>query len=619
MVSAAANPPPPVTDGHDAILSRAQFSSVDSAPLRLTRPVAHWIAPQAICVTLLLAMLGTYALHNIPLLERIFPEGDIYLTRYEGSYTIPIRLFMLSFYLGYASAMDGGLSGRIFFGLDLCLTALLTFGIFDLMAALLHLYLELPMHLHMALPISGLAGLLIFSVRILRHGDMPPRDDSPMRKHVHPTQFLVASLTVSLSAGISMTVARMDLPGIAKLRELALLGGIGTGVFLFLPLLFVLLNWVAAFRGIFYPPGRFAPPITVIIPAHNEAHIIDDTIHSLDVAAEHYHNDVTLLVIDNNSSDATPKIVREALLRARRIRGRLLSEPVPGKAHALNRGIAETRTDYVVRIDADTQVTPEALWRVMRHFSNPLVAVAGGQALAPGGGFFDGVRDLEVILKVGLDQVAYGAGDAIIGVPGMFVAYNTQALREAGSFASGMNGEDTDAAIRIAESGRRLVVDPSATFVSEVPRTFSHMREQRMRWFRSLFHVMARNRQHFHLRNLSIRSKLLMPYLLINTARRAIALPFLLFATIFLLMAPDPRSSISVQAVLAFLMGAPMIMVIFAALTMCRFRALLHLPQYLVFRMFRSYLTLESMLSISFQGYQTGVSARRSPGAKATE
>ncbi|MGR3378914.1 glycosyltransferase [Salipiger abyssi] len=618
-MSAAASAPPLATEGHDKVLSRAQFASVDSAPLRLTRPVAHWVAPQAICVTLIIALLGTYALHNVPLLERIFPEGDLYLSRYEGSYTIPVRLFLLSFYLGYASAMDGGLSGRLCFALDLCLTAALTFFVFDLMAALFHFYLEIPPHLHMALPISGLAGLLVFSARVLRHGDMPPRDDSPMRKRAHPTQFLVASFTVSLSAGISMTVARMDLPGITTLRELALLGGIGTGVFLFLPLLFVLLNWVAAFRAILYPPGRFAPPITVIVPAHNEAHIIADTIHSLDVAAGQYDNHVTLLVIDNNSSDATARIVRETLLRARHIRGRLLSEPKPGKAHALNRGVAETRTDYVVRIDADTQVSPEALWRVMRHFSYPPVAVAGGQALAPGGGFFDGVRDLEVILKVGLDQVAYGAGDAIIGVPGMFVAYSTQALREVGGFASGMNGEDTDAATRIAESGRRLVVDPSATFVSEVPRTFSHMREQRMRWFRSLFHVMARNRQHFHMRNLSIRSKLLMPYMLINTARRAIALPFLIFAGIFLLMAPDPRSAIGAQAVLAFLMGAPMIMVIFAALTMRRFRALLHLPQYLVFRMFRSYLTLESMLSISFQGFQASVSAGRTPMREGAE
>lgn len=600
--------------GPGEILSREQFASVDSAPRRLTAPVPNWAGAQVICITLVLSMTGTLALHNVPALQEAFPDRDLYLAQYDGPYVLPIRLFLFSFFIGYASAMAASPRGRLVFALDLCLTSALTFSIFDLLAAVFRHLLGIPMQMYLALPLSGLAGLLVFAVRILRHGDMPDRNDSPLHKHAHPTQFLVAALTVSLAASLSMSVTRMELSGIETLRQWSLLGGIGTGVFLFLPLLFVLLNWIAALRGVMFPPGRFAPPVSVLIPAHNEAHIIAATLQSLDLAAAQYDNRVEVLVVDNNSSDDTRAVVHETLGLLRHVRCRLLEEHTPGKAHALNRGVAEIETDHMVRIDADTQVSPEALRRVMRHFANPLVAVAGGQSLAPGGGLFDGVRDLEVILKVGLDQVAYGAADSIIGVPGMFVAYETAALRKVGGFAHGMNGEDTDAATRIAESGRRLVVDPSATFVSEVPRTFAHMREQRMRWFRSLFHVMARNRQHLRMRHMSIRSKLLMPYMLINTARRAIALPFFLFAGGFLLMDPDPRSAIHLQGVLAFIMGAPMIMVVFSALTMMRFRALRYLPHYLLFRIYRSFLTLESMLSISFHGFSKHCSdARATP------
>ena len=606
MVSRSA--PPSI---HHQALSREQFASVDSAPRRLTRRVPVLAAPQVLCVTLVLAMIGTCLLHQVPLLIRLFPEGDLYLSRYEGVYTIPVRLFLFCFYIGYASAMAASLRGRVLYALDLCLTFALVCAIFDWLALLARLHLGVPMNLFLALPISGLAGLLVFSARILRHGDMPRRDDSPLRKRIHPTQFLVAAATVSLAVGWSLAVARLHLSGVEQLRHLALLGGIGTGVFLFLPLLFVLLNWVAALHSLLFPPGRFAPPLTVVVPAHNEAHIIRETIACLDAAALCYDNSVVLLVVDNNSHDGTGDVARAALAEARKVQGRVITEREPGKAHALNRGVAETNTEFVVRIDADSQVSPQALARVMRHFSNPLVAVVGGLALSPGGGLFDGVRQLEVILKVGLDQIAYGAADAIIGIPGMFVAYRIKALRAVGGFASNMNGEDTDAATRIGESGCRLVVDPTATFVSEVPRTFEHMREQRHRWFRSLFHVMARNRQHFRIRNFSIRSKLLMPYMLINTARRAVALPFLLFALLFLMIAPDPRSTISTQAILAFLMGAPMIMVIFAALVMLRFGALRSLPQYLVFRMYRSYLTLESMLSITFNGFSERCHSRR--------
>ncbi len=308
-------------------------------------------------------------------------------------------------------------------------------------------------------------------------------------------------------------------------------------------------------------------------------------------------------MIDNNSTDNTREVIAAALAETRKLVGRLIVETTRGKAHALSRGVAETETDYVIRIDADTQISPDAVWRIMRHFRDEHVGAAGGFALSPGGGMFDKARQLEVILKVGLDQVAYGAADCIFGIPGMFAAYRTKAIRGVGGFAHGMNGEDTDVAVRIGESGYRLVIDPTATFVSEVPRTIAHMREQRHRWFRSIFHVSARNHDYFRFSDFTVRSKLMMPYMLLNTARRAVALPFLLFGFAFLFIAPDPRSAIAMEAVLAFILGAPLIMVVFATLVMLRFQDLLGLPHYLLFRLFRSYLTLESMLSITYDSF----------------
>src|SRR5690606_21830490 len=138
-------------------------------------------------------------------------------------------------------------------------------------------------------------------------------------------------------------------------------------------------------------------------------------------------------------------------------------------------GVDEVRTEFVIRIDTDTQVSPDAIWRIMRHFENEHVGAAGGFPLSPGGGLFDAARQLEVILKFGLDQVAFGAADCIFGIPGMFAAYSTKAIRRVGGFAHGTNGEATDVALRLREAGYQLVIDPPATFASEVPRTIAHM------------------------------------------------------------------------------------------------------------------------------------------------
>lgn len=254
----------------------------------------------------------------------------------------------------------------------------------------------------------------------------------------------------------------------------------------------------------------------------------------------------------------------------------------------------------MIRIDADTQVQPMTLVRAMRHFSRPGVGAVGGMPLPPGGGPFDRARELEVLLKHGYYQVGYGATDCIVGIPGMFAAYRTECVRSVGGFVTGMNGEDTDVAVRIGESGYRTVGDPSVIYISEVPLSYRHLREQRLRWFRSIYHVTARNRTYLDGWRLSVRGKVVLPFMLINSARRAMMVPLAIYGFLYLALAFEPEGVLTLQAVIAVLIGAPALMAAFAALANGRPAALLGLPEYILFRIVRAYLTLESVLSIAF-------------------
>lgn len=459
----------PVTAHH--ALDADQYRSVDSSPRRYARPVPLSAAPQALAICLVMSAVLVYLMNNWRLMEQFFPEHDFYLSRYEGTYTVPIRIFIISFYTGFASAIAATPLGKLRHWLDLVVTYWAACLVFDLMNGLLAYFTGYQLPLHVAMVISGLGGLMLFSLKLLDNGDLPEEADAPFDAHFRPTSFGVALIAIAASGIISIRVTELDLPGVHQLREVALLGGIGPGVFLFLPLLFILLNWVAAIRDLLFSPRRYAPPVTVIVPAYNEAHMIGHTLRFLDIAAARYPGETYLLVIDNNSTDDTAMVAQMSIAGTPHLHGRLVTETRPGKAHALTRGIAEAETEFVIRIDADTQISPDAITRIMRHFRDPHVGAAGGLALSPGGGPFDGARALEVNLKAGLDQVAYGAADCIFGIPGMFTAYRTRAVRRIGGFAHGMNGEDTDMAVRIGECGYRLVVDPTATYVSEVPRT----------------------------------------------------------------------------------------------------------------------------------------------------
>src|SRR5690606_5821071 len=121
-------------------------------------------------------------------------------------------------------------------------------------------------------------------------------------------------------------------------------------------------------------------------------------------AAAKYDGTVKVIVLNNNSSDDTADVAAAAFAGLTHLTGRVLDVPTPGKAIALNRGVEEIDTDYMIRIDADTQVLPDAITRAMKHFADPTVGIVGGMPLPPGTGPFDRARLLEVMLKHGYYQ-----------------------------------------------------------------------------------------------------------------------------------------------------------------------------------------------------------------------
>jgi glycosyltransferase involved in cell wall biosynthesis len=101
------------------------------------------------------------------------------------------------------------------------------------------------------------------------------------------------------------------------------------------------------------PAGRHGPAeLWVVVPAYNEAARITAT---LDALAAQTDRDFTLLVVDNNSLDGTPAVVRAFAHRAP-IRVELIVEPEKGVGSAVDTGfrhaIAAGAT-LLARTDAD--------------------------------------------------------------------------------------------------------------------------------------------------------------------------------------------------------------------------------------------------------------------------
>ena len=101
--------------------------------------------------------------------------------------------------------------------------------------------------------------------------------------------------------------------------------------------------------------------ISVIIPAYNEEKNIESCIMS--VSAQTWKN-IEILVIDDGSTDATARIVRQAAQQDGRIRLIHLSENRQ-LFHARLAGMEAAKGDYLLSVDADDQISENYLEQLL--------------------------------------------------------------------------------------------------------------------------------------------------------------------------------------------------------------------------------------------------------------
>ena len=242
-------------------------------------------------------------------------------------------------------------------------------------------------------------------------------------------------------------------------------------------------------------PGSDRPVVDVIVPAYNEADNIAGLLRSIDVAAGRYGGPVRVLVSDDGSCDDTAQIAWAEFARFRYARGAVLSAPNGGQAAALNRGLAVTDAEIVVRIDADCVMGPEALAYSVPWFRDPRIGSVGAmeEPRTDDVTWFHRLRTLETLFQFRFVRLGQSLVDGIVVIPGTFTAFRRDPVVLAGGFPVRMNGEDSDLTMQIGRLGYRVVIDPRIRSFEDVPRTIGEFVEQRTRWTRASFHVYARH------------------------------------------------------------------------------------------------------------------------------
>ena len=241
--------------------------------------------------------------------------------------------------------------------------------------------------------------------------------------------------------------------------------------------LMTLLAWFQARRGRPTPPDH-QPTVSVIIPAYNEARVIEESVRR--VLASDYPG-LQLIVADDGSKDATSAIVAEAFANDPRVT--LLTLQNGGKAAALNRALQEATGEVVIALDADTQFEPATIRRLARWFADPaLGAVAGDARVGNRVNLVTRWQAVEYITAQNLERRALAGFDAITVVPGAVGAWRRAALDAVGGYPENTLAEDQDLTIAIQRAGWRVTYDPEAVAWTEAPESFRTLAKQRYRW-----------------------------------------------------------------------------------------------------------------------------------------
>jgi glycosyltransferase involved in cell wall biosynthesis len=102
--------------------------------------------------------------------------------------------------------------------------------------------------------------------------------------------------------------------------------------------------------------------LSIVIPAFNEARLIQHTLQSVAASiGENHQNGFTseIIVVDNNSTDNTAELAREA-------GARVVFEPINQIGRARNAGAAQANGEWLLFLDADSLLSAGLLADILR-------------------------------------------------------------------------------------------------------------------------------------------------------------------------------------------------------------------------------------------------------------
>ncbi|MCI1923653.1 MAG: glycosyltransferase [Lentilactobacillus buchneri] len=242
--------------------------------------------------------------------------------------------------------------------------------------------------------------------------------------------------------------------------------------------------------------GKPADLVSVLIPAHNEADMLESVVVSV---ADMTYSKIELILINDGSQDATLSVMRRLVQKYKQqFPVKIVDvQPNKGKANALNQGAQIAHGKFLLCLDADCYVDRHVLEPMLAQFyNNPRVGAVGGKPIVRNRTSILG--RLELLEYVGVIDIIKRGQAFVTGhittVSGVVVAYRKEALADVGWWNTDAITEDIDVTWRLYHHQWQVVYCPQSVAWILVPEHIKDLVHQRRRWARGGFEVLFRNR-----------------------------------------------------------------------------------------------------------------------------
>jgi succinoglycan biosynthesis protein ExoA len=198
--------------------------------------------------------------------------------------------------------------------------------------------------------------------------------------------------------------------------------------------------------------------VTVVVPARNEERSIGAC---LDAVLAQDWDDLEVLVVDGDSTDATAELVEKRSAEDPRVR--LLRNPERIIPVSLNLALAEASGRWLVRVDAHATVPPDYVRRCVAHLRTGLYGGVGGRKDGVGRTPAGRAVAAAMASRFGVGGSTYHFGTQTQDVEHVpFGAYPVDLLRAVGGWDPRLRvNQDFELDYRLRAAGHRILFDPA--------------------------------------------------------------------------------------------------------------------------------------------------------------